>query len=471
MRTMTATGSILARGKSWRGAKVGVLGLGRSGQAAAGLLLDEGCRVVLFDDRTPPISESLRERLEEGGHRLLLGDSASGAVEMAELDALIVSPGVGEGHPRVLAAERAGIPIWSELELASRRIEGPIILVTGTNGKSTTVSLIHHLLQTAGRRSLLAGNIGTALSEVVEQADPDTITVVEASSFQLERIETLHPQVAVLLNLAPDHLDRYRDVESYAAAKRRMLENLDENDTFVFPAGDPTAETWSAVCSSRQLRFQLSADAVGQEDGTSLKEGWLVQRSGGREVRVLPASRLPLLGAHNLLNSLAALAALLPFSLPLERLREGLEGFRGLPHRVEGIGRIDGVLYVNDSKATNVHATTAALEGLNGPIVLLLGGRGKGEDYSSLKNAMGKVRAAVCYGEEGEKLASALLDAVEVWRATGLEDALTTARQIAGEGDVVLLSPACSSYDEFSSFQERGECFRRWVQQKMGGAR
>jgi UDP-N-acetylmuramoylalanine--D-glutamate ligase len=353
------------------------------------------------------------------------------------------------------------------LELAARRVQGPLLVVTGTNGKSTTVSLIHHLLRSAGKTSLLAGNIGTALSAVVDEALPEVFAVVEASSFQLEHVELLHPDVAVLLNIAPDHLNRYPDMESYAEAKRRMLQRMDEKDTFVFPRGEVWAEAWSAVCSSRKLRFQPAPIAAG-EDGTGLAEDWLVQRSGGREERILSASALPLLGHHNLLNALAALAALIPYRLPVSALAEGLRSFEGLPHRVQLVGEIAGVRYVNDSKATNVHAALAALSGLNGPFVMLLGGQGKGEDYRALASAMGKVRTAICYGEEAEAIASALQDTVELKKAAGMLDALKLAREIAAPGDTVLLSPACTSYDEFSSFVERGEVFTQWVE-KTGG--
>ncbi len=469
MLTMSGSTPILSPRGNWRGARVAVLGLGRSGIAAAGLLMDEGCTVLLLDDGEPRLPRTLLQAIEEGTHRLSTGASAREVSALEGLDALVVSPGVGGDHPLIEAAEKAHIPVWSELEVASRRVDGPMILVTGTNGKSTTVSLIHHLLQTAHRNSLLAGNIGTALSGVVDQAGPDTITVVEASSFQLERIETLHPAVAVLLNLAPDHLDRYGDFDAYVSAKRRMLENLDDEDSFVFPAGDATAETWSAVCSSRKLRFQPSPIAAGEEDGTGLQDGWLVQRSGGREERILPASALPLLGQHNLLNALAALAALLPFSLPLEALQRGLRSFRGLEHRVESVGSIDGVRYVNDSKATNVHAATAALRGLEGPIVLLLGGRGKGEDYSALRESMEKVVAVVCYGEEGERLGRSLEGVVTVHRAGTMIEAAERARELARRGDTVLLSPACTSYDEFRSFEERGQRFKQWVREHGGG--
>jgi len=430
MLTMSGSTPILSPRGNWRGARVAVLGLGRSGIAAAGLLMDEGCTVLLLDDGEPRLPRTLLQAIEEGTHRLSTGASAREVSALEGLDALVVSPGVGGDHPLIEAAEKAHIPVWSELEVASRRVDGPMILVTGTNGKSTTVSLIHHLLQTAHRNSLLAGNIGTALSGVVDQAGPDTITVVEASSFQLERIETLHPAVAVLLNLAPDHLDRYGDFDAYVSAKRRMLENLDDEDSFVFPAGDATAETWSAVCSSRKLRFQPSPIAAGEEDGTG---------------------------------------ALLPFSLPLEALQRGLRSFRGLEHRVESVGSIDGVRYVNDSKATNVHAATAALRGLEGPIVLLLGGRGKGEDYSALRESMEKVVAVVCYGEEGERLGRSLEGVVTVHRAGTMIEAAERARELARRGDTVLLSPACTSYDEFRSFEERGQRFKQWVREHGGG--
>jgi len=450
---------------AWRDARVGVLGLGRSGRAAASLLLDEGCTVTLVDDssRAPEEADAVVRR----SARTALGAEARRLDLLDGLDALVVSPGVPGDHPLVVEADRRRMPVLSELELAARRARGPLIVVTGTNGKSTTVSLLHHLLQEAGRSSLLAGNIGTPASSVVARTHSDTVLVLEASSFQLERIHHLHPSVGVLLNLAPDHLDRYADVEAYAAAKRRMLENMESDDSFVFPRGEQRAEAWSAVCSSRQLRFAADPIATGEE-GAGLEAGWLVRSSGGRTERVLDAPSLPLLGRHNLLNALAVVAALIPFQLPVEALASGLRSFRGLPHRVEPVGEVDGVRYVDDSKATNVHAALTALQGLPGPLVLLVGGSGKGEDYSPLREAMAPVRCAVCYGAEGEALAAALAGAVEVERAENMATALEKAAGRARPGDTVLLSPACASFDEFRNYEHRGETFAAWVREKGG---
>jgi UDP-N-acetylmuramoylalanine--D-glutamate ligase len=443
--------------------------MGRSGTAAAELLLNEGCRVSVLDDRNRSELSGELAPLQGRIAGFWSGEELLGHDGLNELDVLVVSPGVPDTNPVVRETLSRGIPVYSELELASRRVEGPLLVVTGTNGKSTTVSLIHHLLITAGKSSLLAGNIGTALSSVVEDAKPGVFAVVEASSFQLEHVESLHPEVAVLLNLAPDHLNRYPDLKSYAQAKSRMLQRMDEDDAFVFPRGEVWAEAWSAVCSSRKLRFQPAPITTG-EDGTGLAEDWLVQRSGGREERILLASALPLLGHHNLLNALAALAALLPYHLPAAMLAEGIRGFKGLPHRVELVGEISQVRYVNDSKATNVHAALAALNGLTGPFVMLLGGQGKGEDYQPLAAAMTQVRTAICYGEEADAIVSSLQGAVQLRRAEGMLQALEMACEIAVAGDTVLLSPACTSYDEFSSFVERGEVFTQWVKEKGGRA-
>jgi len=467
MRTMTSSLSILPSVGSWRGARVGVLGLGRSGRAAAELLLREACEVELFDDSS---AESLAPELQgviAQARALHGGSAAADPVNLNELDVLVLSPGVPGQHPLVREAESRDMPVISELELATRRIRGPIVLVTGTNGKSTTVSLIHHLLCSAGRGSLLAGNIGTAASSIVGEADETQLVVLEASSFQLERVEAMKPKVAVLLNLAPDHLDRYADFDAYAESKRRMLMNMDSEDFFVFPRGEAMAEVWSAVCSSRQLRFQPSPFTT-EDDGSGLVEDWLVRRSGRREDKVLTASALPLLGRHNQLNALAAIAALIPFDLPVEALAEGLRSFRGLPHRVEPVAELAQVRYVDDSKATNVHATVTALEGLEGPIVLLLGGQGKGEDYRPLREAMTKVRAAICYGAEGAALEEALRGAVTLERADVMRDAVDRARGLAQAGDTILLSPACTSFDEFSSFNERGEVFAALARQGGG---
>ncbi len=485
MREATLHGVPLSADRSWIGLAVAVIGLGRSGVAAAELLLAEGAEVLLFDDqaleRLPPDARALQRRARQWSVGLAPDADphapataprriAAGAVApLAVADAVILSPGVPPTHPLVVAAHERGLPVLAELELAARRITAPIVLVTGTNGKSTTVSLIHALLQGAGRPSLLAGNIGLAACAVVAQATRDHVVVLEASSFQLERIVHLRPKVSVLLNVAPDHLDRYPDVDTYAAAKRNMLRNVRADDCFVFPAGDPRGEEWSRGCPARPLRFAARPLPAGQE-GASLVEGRAALQAGGRTTPVLPAAELPLLGGHNLLNVLAALAACTPFALPVEAEAAALRRFRGLPHRAQLAGTIAGVRYVDDSKATNVHAACAALAGLTDPVVLLLGGRGKGEDYRPLRGLMAPVKLALCYGEEGPAIARALSGSVAIEQHAGMLAALARAAEIARAGDVVLLSPACASFDEFRNYEHRGDVFAAWVRERAGGA-
>jgi UDP-N-acetylmuramoylalanine--D-glutamate ligase len=458
----------LAGGADWTGRRVGVLGLGRSGLAAAELLAARGAEVVAFDDR--PREELSPEGLQASKrwHALRLGPDVHPGADAADLDALVVSPGVPGSHPLVAAAKAKGVEILSELELASRVIEGPVVAITGTNGKSTVSSLIHLCLREAKRPASLAGNIGTAACAIAPSLASDETVVLEVSSFQLEEIRLFHPRVAVVLNVAPDHLDRYRDLEEYAAAKRNILRNANANDVFVFPAQDPRLTGWANESPARALRFASPPDSAEDADAW-VEQGWFVRRHGGATERVLPVGDFPLLGTHNRENALAVLCVASALDLPASTVASALRKARALPHRAELVAERDGIRYVNDSKATNVHAAIASLRGMDGTVVLLLGGSGKGEDYARLRDVMGRVRLAICYGAEGPALAKALRGATAIEERDGLVAALERAREFAEAGDTVLLSPACASFDEFKNFERRGEAFVAWVRQNVGG--
>jgi UDP-N-acetylmuramoylalanine--D-glutamate ligase len=441
-----------------------VLGLGRSGRGALRLLAHHGADASAFDDRIE--SATLDALHDEGlGHvdpRPARDDSAA---LVQELDVLVVSPGVPGSHPMVTAAEIAGVVVISELELAWRCTRGEVVAVTGTNGKSTTVTLIHELLKAGGLHSVLAGNIGIALSDEVQSVDEDGILVVECSSFQLERIMDFHPRVAAVLNIAPDHLDRYDSFESYVVAKHNLLRNQMPEDLFVYPVGDDRLEEWARVGVARAARF--SADAA-NDASAWVENGMLMRASGGGAESVCPVSALRLIGQHNLLNITAALAAVTPWKIPVEQVAEVLSRFEALPHRAVRVQTDDGRTWIDDSKATNVHAASATLAGVAGPVVLLVGGSDKDEDYTPLANFADRLRGALCFGAEAERLQVALGSDIASETFARMVDALERAHEIALPGDTVLLSPACASFDEFSGFAERGEVFADWVRRNAG---
>jgi len=433
----------------WSGLRAGVVGLGRSGRGAVELLRGRGASVRGFDDRPDAGAD-----LELEDRRL--ADAIDPPADLADLDLVVLSPGVDPGHFLLVAARRQGLPVLGEIELAGRVIPGPVVGITGTNGKSTVASWTHHLLRSAGHPTVLGGNIGVAATQVAVGATADTVAVLELSSFQLEAVDRFHPHVAAMLNLAPDHLDRYDDVDAYAAAKRNLLRNLTAEDAYVFGVEDPVAASWATSTPARPFAFsarRLDTDGIGVEDAT------LVLTDGRARRSLLPVADLPLLGEHNVRNAAAVAAVGIALGMSPETVAAGLRGFPGLPHRTQPVAAAGGITYVDDSKATNVHAALASLAGLPGPLVLLLGGSGKGEDYRPLRTAVGGVRAAVCYGAEGPALAEALSGACPVHRAPHLVDAFATARALAQPGDTVLLSPACASFDEFRSFEHRGDVF------------
>lgn len=458
--------AVLRPDESWRGQRVVVLGLGRSGSAACRLLAHEGARVHAVDDRPAQEHAQLRDALADRVESWTFGHRD--AVSLADAEAMVVSPGVAPEHPWLAAAVAREMPVLSELELASRRIDRPILAVTGTNGKSTTVSLVHRLLESAGISARLAGNIGHALADQALDLGDASAVVVEVSSFQLERVSLFHPRVSAVLNVAPDHLDRYPSFEHYAGAKRRILENLGRGDLYVHPADDERLRGWAKDCDASSAPF--STGDPGLSTGAFVRDGRVVLRRADREEEVLAVEEIPLVGEHNLRNVLAALSISLAFDCGVEALRSAVRSFEPLAHRAITVPTADGIRWIDDSKATNVHAALATVGGLSAPVIWLLGGRGKGEDYRALGAAAGPVRRAICFGEEGDPIAAALEGRVEVDRVGGLEAALQRAEEIALEGETVVLSPACASFDEFSSFAARGEFFQDWVRRHRGGA-
>jgi UDP-N-acetylmuramoylalanine--D-glutamate ligase len=456
-----------------------VLGLGESGLAAACWCARQGARVRVADTRAvPPYLGELR-------HRVTSADFCGGEFDKALLDGidlLALSPGLSGGLMVVIHARAAGIPVVGEIELFAQGLRSlgqnaPVLAITGTNGKTTTTALTGHLLRATGKTVGVAGNISpAALSALMDAQDANAlpqIWVLELSSFQLETTATLNPAAATVLNISDDHLDRYIDLDEYASAKARIFQNA-EGAPGVQVLNRADARVRRMALADRHLiTFGLDAPAVPEDFGlrTNRGEAWLVQG----ERFLLPVSELPLAGLHNAANAMAALALCTSLGFDANALLPALRSFRGLPHRVEKVAELDGVSWYDDSKGTNVGATVAALNGLGGlgrKIVVILGGDGKGQDFTPLKTAVAKhARTAVLIGRDGPLIEKAIAAAgVAIESAVDMEDAVRRAHALAQSGDVVLLSPACASFDMFRNYQHRAQAFITAVRALEGGA-
>lgn len=445
--------------KPWfEGSNALVVGLARSGCAASKLLLAHGARVRGVDRRRAEELGTSVQELRDQGVELSFGSMEPSA--LAGRDLVIISPGVPLALPLFTEAEKRGIPIVAEVELGFAVARAPIIAVTGTNGKSTTVELLGAIGRAAGRKTEVLGNIGTALSEQAESVPEDGLLVVEISSFQLEACTRLHPKVGVLLNVTPDHLDRHGSMERYAGIKARLFQSQTEEEFRVQPLGDRRIELLLRTMKSRPLWFGF-ADPTG--DGAWLERGSLRYRFAGKTGVLMrrDAARLP--GPHNTENMAAAAAAALAVGIPERAIAKAFREFRGLPHRLTLVSEIDGVRYVNDSKATNVDSLKRALESFPPPVTLIAGGRDKDGDFTAITPlVLERVRHAVYVGEAAEKLERSWPD-VPHERAATLEQAVSIARSRTTSGGVVLLSPGCASYDMFRNFEERGARFEAAV--------
>jgi len=447
--------------------KVAVLGFARSGRALTGALLDRGVEVAVADDKPASAFEGLSALEARGARFYFAGEEGSDPLRGSDptpLDGagwLALSPGVPPRHPLVAAARGRGMPVLSELEIAWRIAEEETegrnrwVAVTGTNGKSTTTAWIAAILGRGERPVALAGNIGAPLSGFLGEHTPRDF-VCEVSSFQLEAVERFRPDVAVLTNVTPDHLDRYASFDDYAAAKARVFENQREGDFAVVNADDPVARR--ATSRARRVPFSRRGPAPG---GTWCDERLLFSEVRGKRREVIPAERVALPGAHNLENALAALAAAECLEAPPAAIEEGLTRFTGLPHRTELVREDGGVRWVNDSKGTNVDATVKSLEGLpEKSVLLILGGRDKHGDFEKLADPVARAaRVVLTIGEAAGKVASALEHRVPVEACGTLDRAVARAAELARPGETVLLSPACASFDQYANFEERGRHF------------
>ncbi len=444
------------------GKKVLVIGAARSGIAAAGFLLDQGAVVALTDQK--PVEKWAPEAvaLKESGVGLLPGEPPSWLLD--QLDLVVVSPGVPANIIPIRYAERAGAEVIGEVELAARFLKGRIIAITGSNGKTTTTSLIGELLRDAGLPVQVGGNIGKALISMVESSRDDGWTVAELSSFQLETIRTFHPSIAVVLNVTPNHMDRYETFTDYAAAKHRIFMNQTPEDVAVLNADDPTVSSWESGLRAQVIKFSVREEL---ENGVFLRGRELVFRGNDGEKFLLDVDQMKLRGLHNVENTAAAFAAGLAAGAAIESMNGTARRFDPVEHRLEFVAEIDGVRFYNDSKATSVDATLKALEAFvnePGKVVLILGGKGKKAPYAPLDPLVRtKVRKLVLIGEDAETIASELGSSAAFERASDMKDAVARSFNAAEKGDVVLLAPACASFDMFESFEHRGKVFKAEV--------
>jgi UDP-N-acetylmuramoylalanine--D-glutamate ligase len=441
------------------GKTVTVVGARRSGVAAALLLADRGARVTLTDLR-PGLDESGAEtRLRRAEIHLELGEHRPET--FATSDLIVLSPGVPLQQPQITEARKAGVPVIGEIELASRWLAGRLVAITGTKGKSTTTTLTGRMFTAGGLRALIGGNIGTPLSSQVADSTPETFHIVEVSSFQLEATETFHPWIAVMLNFSPDHLDRHTSIEEYAGAKGKIFSNQTELDWAVINADDPQTLALAREGRARKVRFSL--DGV-LDEGIVIKSEAIRELYGGRETPLVPLSSIRLIGRHLLSDVMAATAVARIAGVSPDAMVRAVESFDGLEHALEPVATINGARFVNDSKATNIDAAKRAIESFESSLVVIMGGHFKGGDFRLLREPLKQRKATVvAIGEAAPLIKQAFDGIVPVHSAITLAAAVRRALELVPRGGTVLLAPACSSFDMFRDYAERGQVFKREV--------
>ncbi|HEX4600498.1 MAG TPA: UDP-N-acetylmuramoyl-L-alanine--D-glutamate ligase [Gemmatimonadales bacterium] len=445
---------------AWRGGVVAVVGLGKSGVAATRLLAQEGIAVYASDAADHPSGDAALATLGQlPGVTLDVGRHDLARIRAAR--AVIVSPGVPPDAPPLAAARASQVPVVSEIDLGFRALAGSgtrVIAVTGTNGKTTTTALVAHLLQGAGLRAVAVGNIGRPLADIAVAGERYQWLAVEVSSFQLHDSPTFAPEIGIVTNLAPDHLDRYPSVTAYYADKQLLFRNAQAAHVWVLNDDDRAVLDLADGAPGRRALFSLTRPVDAWYDAPARR-----LRLGSHDL--LGRDALALLGDHNVANALAAALAVQAAGVAPGLIGPGLSSFRALPHRLEPVGEVNGVLWINDSKATNIASTVVAVAAMQRPFVLLLGGRHKGEPYTRLGPLLEpRCRLVIAYGEAGPLVERDLAGAVPLERGTSFADVVARARRAARPGDAVLLSPACSSYDMFKNYEERGATFRRLVE-------
>jgi UDP-N-acetylmuramoylalanine--D-glutamate ligase len=441
--------------------RVLVVGLGKSGLSAAMFLRGLGARVTVSDTRSAvALAEQIPALLDAG---IMVESGGHGLLTFRRQDLIVVSPGVSLDTPEVKQVIGYGLPVIGELELASRFLRGGIIAVTGSNGKTTTTTLIGKIFADAGTPTQVGGNIGLPVIELVAQSTAETVNVLEVSSFQLETTEQFHPRIAIILNITPDHLDRHGSFERYVAAKEKIFANQTAQDALVLNADDRTTQ----MCAGRTKAnvYWFSATKVVRQ-GTFVRDGvvcW-IEREGGVAEPILPVSEIGLKGRHNVENVLAAVCAARLSTIPAEAIRASVPSFKTVEHRLEYVRTVAGVEFYNDSKATNVDAAIKAVSSFPGCIHLILGGKDKDSDYTQMGGLLGeRVKFVYTIGSAAEKIERQLHGMVKMVQAGTLDKAVAQAAKAATAGDVVLLAPACSSFDQFENYEHRGRVFRQLV--------
>lgn len=449
-----------------RDKKFSVIGAARSGLAVARLLAGAGARVFVSESAARPAAQEELQRLqipcEFGGHTARLLDT----------EVLVLSPGVPSSAPPVRDALAHGITVVSELEAASWFSPGPIIAITGTNGKTTTTTLAGRMFEDARKPAVVGGNIGTAFADIVTTMTADHTAVLEVSSFQLDHVASFHPKVAVLLNITPDHLDRYEhSMDLYIRSKCRVFANQSAGDMLIYNADDDvTVGAVRQYVPAGVTLLPFSAHAT-LSTGAWVADGVMTTGINGAQTAVIPVQEISIRGTHNLYNAMAATLAAQAAGISAASIRATLKNFKGVEHRLEHVRVLDGVTYVNDSKATNVDSVWYALQSFTAPLVVLIGGRDKGNDYGRLNDLVRKnCRAVIAIGESAEKVVTAFGGIVPVDRAATMPEAVQKARARAQQGDIVLLSPACASFDWFDNYEHRGKVFKEIVHALPGGA-
>jgi UDP-N-acetylmuramoylalanine--D-glutamate ligase len=435
--------------------RVLVVGLGKSGVASALFLKARGARVTVSDTKSGdelhneiPVLLDHGITVETGGH---------GERTFRGQDLIVVSPGVPVDAPSLVQARGLGESVIGEIELASQFLKGQMIAITGSNGKTTTTTLAGEIMAANGFATLVGGNIGTPAISLVERTRAESVIVLEVSSFQLETIQTFHPKVAVILNVTPDHLDRHRTLDAYVNAKARIFENQQGPDFTVLNADDPICAGLARRIQAQVFWFSRKKEVM---QGAWVRDGKILFRDGERQQEIMQVAEVPLKGAHNLENVLAAVCVGALMGCALEKIRQAVRDFKAVEHRLEFVATIGGVDYYNDSKATNVDAALKALESFPANIHLILGGKDKGSDYSVLNDLLRqRVKRVYTIGTAALKI-EAQIKGVEVLHAETLENAVRKANAAAAPGDVVLLAPACASFDQFKNYEHRGQVFK-----------
>ncbi len=444
------------------GKRVSVIGAARSGRAIAALLARRGARVFVSDRAA---EDQMREAAEEFRALRIPFEFGANSERILDADLVVVSPGVPSDLPILRAAANKNITVASELEVSAWFCRGTIVGITGTNGKTTTTTLTGTLLEDGGLKAVVGGNIGTAFAQLVESVDRSTIAVLEVSSFQLDHSIEFRPRVSVLLNITPDHLDRYEhSFAKYSDAKARIFSHQGAGDTLIYNLDDPEAARQVTAHAPRDVRRLPFSVEQRLQEGAWVENGRLVVSVENARSTILPTASIGIPGVHNLSNAMAASLAAIVLGVSPGAIAKTLERFKGVEHRLEFVRELKGVRYINDSKATNVDSVWYALQSFDRPIVLILGGRDKGNDYTRLHELVrNRVRAIVAIGESAGKVVKAFEGIRTVDTAENMEDAVDLCMRRAQPGDVVLLSPACASFDWFDNYEHRGKVFKNIV--------